>query len=72
MIEVFKTNVQDRHHADKIVQEIHDAFTDCRANFDLEDCDNILRVKCSTGELQSTSLISLISRCGFYAEILSE
>lgn len=45
MIEVFKTNVQDKHQAEMLLEKIHATFYPCSANFDLEDCDNILRVK---------------------------
>ncbi|HLT75553.1 MAG TPA: hypothetical protein VKZ68_10710 [Ohtaekwangia sp.] len=44
MIEVFKTNVQDRAIAADIVEMIHAVGMGYRANFDLEDCDRILRV----------------------------
>ena len=39
MIEVFKTNVNEKEHARMLLDRIHTAFWHCRANFDLEDCD---------------------------------
>jgi hypothetical protein len=72
MVEVFKTNVKDRGHANQLIELIHDSFADYRANFDLEDCDNILRVKCTTGSIQSSSLINLLKNFGFDAEILPD
>ena len=51
MVEVFKTNVKDQGVADKLIDQIHRIFIGYMANFDLEDCDNILRVKCMYGQL---------------------
>jgi hypothetical protein len=45
MVEVYKTNVQYRETADKITEELLDAFPGSIINFDLDDCDNILRVE---------------------------
>lgn len=70
MIEVFKTNVKDRDHANMLVDQIHKTFGDYNANFDLEDCDKILRVKCATGSVQPSLLINLLEDHGFSAEVL--
>jgi hypothetical protein len=72
MIEVFKTNVTDQEHATMLVDRIHKTFTGYKANFDLDDCDNILRVKCSTGYIQSSHLIDLLRNFGFSAEVLPD
>ena len=71
MIEVFKTNVRDQHQADILIEEINLHFN-YHANFDLKDCDNILRVKCYGDVIQSSMLIDLLSERGFLAEILPE
>lgn len=44
MVEVFKTNVQERAAA-TLVAALHWHLPSCRINFDLEDCDRILRVE---------------------------
>ena len=49
MVEVFKTNVKDPHHAAMLIDCIHKSFDGYNANFDLEDCDKILRVKSASG-----------------------
>ena len=72
MVEVFKTNVKDRHHADMLIDQIHKTFYDYQANFDLNDSDKILRVKCSQGAIQPSLLIELLNRHGFHAEILPD
>jgi hypothetical protein len=72
MVEVFKTDVKDRDHADMLVDEIHKTFCDYTANFDLDDCDRILRVKSTAGNIQASSLIGLLNDCGFHAEVLPD
>ena len=65
MIEVFKTNITSSEEAQNIVSSIHLAFAGYKANFDLWDCDNILRIVSSTGELQ-------IDHLGCKAEVLPD
>jgi hypothetical protein len=72
MVEVFKTNVKDCDHATSILDRIHKTFTDYTANFDLEDCDNILRVKCSNAFIEPQCIIELVQDLGFYAEVLQD
>ena len=72
MVEVFKTNVTDLAQADLHLTEIHQTFRNYKANFDLEDCDKILRVKCTTDFIQSVALINLLQDFGFDAEVLPE
>jgi len=72
MIEVFKTNVQEQKHAAAIVNEIHEQLNNCHANFDLQDCDNILRVKSASGEVPVTMLFEIVNKYGYRAEVLPE
>ncbi|HEY4151372.1 MAG TPA: hypothetical protein VGM41_20680 [Chitinophagaceae bacterium] len=64
MVEVFKTDVKDRRHAYQLVEQIHETFGDYTANFDLHDCDRILRVKCTTGFVQAPLLVELLKDYG--------
>ena len=71
MVEVFKTNVRHADHAKKLIDEIHAMFKNYRANFDLEDCDRILRV--SSGTLvEASPLLELLQRHGFDGQILPD
>lgn len=70
MVEIFKTNVSDQAEADLLLSEIYRLLRDCAANFDLEDCDKILRVKYE-GEMDPSILIALLKDFGFEAEVLS-
>ena len=72
MIEVFKTDVKDNHHANMLLEKIHSRFSAYTANFDLADCDNILRVKCISGIVEPGLLIDLLSQHGFHAEVLPD
>ena len=72
MVEVFKTNVNDNGHANLLIKEIHNRFVGYIANFDLEDCDRILRIRNHTGLVQSFLIIHLMKNMGFEAEILED
>lgn len=45
VVEIFKTNVENKNDAKKLVASIKKTFPLYQINFDLEDCDKILRVK---------------------------
>ena len=72
MVEVFKTDVMNRDHAAILVKIIHKHFPCYTANFDLADCDNILRIQSTNGQIQAASLIDLLNEFGFRAEILAD
>lgn len=71
MVEVFKTNVIDPMDANRLVFEIGTNFSGCVANFDLEDCDRILRIKHPI-TVDPVSLIALLGKFGYQAEILAD
>ena len=71
MIEVFKTNINCPDKAKQLVEAIHQAFSNYKANFDLEDCDKILRVENSNGNV-TTHFINWLQCCGCHAEILPD
>ena len=72
MIEVFKTDVDDSKYADILVEHIQRIFQGYEANFDLQDCDKILRVKNVLGNVNSDHLIKMLNRFGYYAEVLRD
>lgn len=69
-IEVFKTNVEDENVSQELLIKIHTTFPHYSANFDLEDCDRILRVESKNNKVKSLELIELFIRNGHKAEIL--
>ena len=72
MIEVFKTDVKDKLHSRVLIDLLHKTFPGYRANFDLDDCDKILRVCGITNPLQAFQIINLLKDFGVKAEILPD
>lgn len=70
-VEVFKTNVADLERAKWLVDQIESNFANCKVNFDLDDCDRILRVEFENN-IQSDLLIDLLKSVGCNAEVLSD
>jgi len=68
MVEVFKTNVQQPETARQLARYILELFPVKRVNFDLHDCDNILRVE---GDSFSVwQIIAAVNANGYQAELL--
>lgn len=68
MIEVFKTNVQKIYQAEILVELLLQNFPTNKINFDLEDCDKILRVE---GENISTDIIiQILNKKKYKCEVL--
>ena len=72
MVEVFKTNVEKKGHARMLIVQIEKTFCNYIANFDLDDCDNILPIKSKSGLIQSSCLINLLKEFGFHSEVLPD
>lgn len=72
IVEVFKTNVEEGYHATLLVAAIHHRFPTVNANFDLDDCDRVLRVKSAADNFYPEPIIQLLEVFGFRAEILSD
>ncbi len=72
MVEVFKTDVTDNDEALIFIERIHHSFDGYKANFDLEDCDNILRIHSSTGIINCNALISFLRKFDCQAEVLPD
>jgi len=68
MVEIFKTNVHDILQAEKIIELLKTHFPAFMINFDLHDCDKILRVK---GEsIPINEIEGLVSANGFHCSVL--
>lgn len=68
MVEVFKTNVQEQGEADKLIALLQQQFPATKINFDLHDCDRILRVEGSRIEPEKVML--LVKENGFACRVL--
>jgi hypothetical protein len=72
MVEVFRTNVSDRHQANWLIDQIQSTFQEYKATFDLEDCDRILVVRCATENVKTSLVIDLLEDYDFIAEVLPD
>ncbi|PWV51489.1 hypothetical protein [Chitinophaga sp. S165] len=72
MVEVFKTNVKSREQANMFLTQMRKTYATYKANFDLEDCDRILRVECMSGTINPSAVIQLLKRNGFEGEVLAD
>ena len=68
MIEVFKTNIDNEHEAEKVHHLIVHEFPEAAVNFDLEDCDKILRINVLF--IDARKIIELVISQGYCCEIL--
>lgn len=67
-VEVFKTNVEDSARAAMLVGLLQKLITNSRVNFDLEDCDRILRIE---GLDISTQLVTgILKDHGYLCQLL--
>ena len=69
MVEVFKTNVQQHEQADQLASVLRGRFDFCKINFDLEDCDKILRVE--SKQICVEAIIDILSTHGLECEVLT-
>lgn len=67
MVEVFKTNIENKLEAERIRELLLDHLPDCRINFDLDDCDKILRVE---GFVSAAEVVRVVKEHNFHCELL--
>jgi hypothetical protein len=68
MVEVFKTNVEEHTAADGIICLLQQHFPGRRINFDLDDCDRILRIE--GDNLVVSRIVGLVNAQGFACHVL--
>ncbi len=68
MVEVFKTSVTEHKDAAAILTMLNSSLPACKINFDLEDCDNILRIKGDC--IPVTTIMELLHTSGFECAVL--
>lgn len=68
MVAIFKTDVFDHRTAQLIVRHLQQRYPAFTINFDLEDCDRILRVEGL--EIPSSMITRAMSILGFFCEEL--
>ena len=65
MIEVFKTNVQEVSEANKMVALLLEHFPGSRINFDMHDCDKVLRVE--GNDVIPVKVMAVVNENGFHS-----
>ncbi|RYZ71092.1 MAG: hypothetical protein EOP09_05140 [Proteobacteria bacterium] len=68
MIYVFKTSVRTKAQAKSLKPHIDRLLAGARWNFDLQDCDKVLRIDCPTERLPPVA--GLLQEHGFACEEL--
>ena len=69
MIEIFRTNVQKKKQSKMLLYVLSEAFPSLKINFDLSDCDKVLRAE---GEnMEASRIIILVNEHGFMCELLN-
>lgn len=68
MVEVFKTNVQKKTQSKMLLCILSEAFPSFKINFDLSDCDNVLRVE--GDNVETFRIMVLVKESGFACEVL--
>lgn len=66
MVFIFKTSVTNNKAIKLIKPHLNKLFTGSKWNFDLEDCDNILRIESATNIVNHT--IKVLNENGFECE----
>lgn len=72
MVEVFKTNVTSPRDALNVLNKIHDTLHGYKANFDLQDCDRILRVESINGAIDIAAVLNGLAGFGVDASVLAD
>jgi len=70
IVKVFKTDVQDDLVARNIIRFLQQTFSHCRINFDLDDCDRILRIESQRESIEEAEIQFLIAIYGYHCEPL--
>jgi hypothetical protein len=68
MVEAFKTNVEKKGQSKMLLCILSEAFPSLRINFDLSDCDKVLRVE--GDDMEALRIMILVKEYGFTCEIL--
>ncbi len=68
MVEVFKTNVQLFEQAATLAEKLSSHFPSIKINFDLEDCDKVLRVEGTT--IFPNKIIEMLNSSGYHCQVL--
>ncbi|UOE49955.1 hypothetical protein MTO98_02575 [Mucilaginibacter sp. SMC90] len=68
MVEVFKTDVESLADASMLVALLQKQIINSSVNFDLEDCDKVLRIEAPA--ISRRAVTALLKKQGYWCELL--
>ena len=68
-VEIFRTDITQPFIAQKLIESLLELLPNCRINFDLQDCDHILRIE-STEDFCTDTVQAHLQQRGYFAELL--
>lgn len=71
VIEVFRTDVEEKDAAEKLVKQLVARFGFVSVNIDLDDCDRVLRIEDAL-DVDVDSVVSFARLEGYEIEVLPE
>ncbi|WPR70363.1 hypothetical protein SLW70_10455 [Flavobacterium sp. NG2] len=72
MVEIFKTNIINKEQIKRVVNKIQEKFPYYKIDFDIDDCDKILRIENTNNKIDSEQIINVVSGLGFFIDILAD
>ena len=70
IVEIFKTDVSTISDANFIIKELRRHFPSFRINFDLNDCDKILRLEAKACEIEVHQIVKIVRKLNFKIELI--
>lgn len=70
IVEVFKTNVKSTDVAQFAIQKLKEVLPDAKINFDLDDCDHILRIEALRSEIELDAIVHYAKKMNIEIEAL--
>ena len=69
MVEIFKTNIDEQQQAEVLLKLLSQTFPEFKINFDLEDCDKVLRIEGSN--VVPEKIMDLVKAKHYVCEVLN-
>lgn len=69
-VEVYKTDVDDKLKAERIINEIRRALPGSDPSFDLDDCDKVLRVENHSSGVDKSEVKRILNSHGHQLQVL--
>lgn len=70
MVEVFATNIKNLKEAKIIEGLLAILFPSLKVNFDLTDCDRVLRVEAISGVVDPSVIVNYLQNLGYSIKVL--